>query len=122
MIKIIDKKSNINKLQHRKLAQGDWQKLSIAEQMANIGSEVVRASKWKEKGRDKLFKPALSRMLELIDLTASCHKNNLPRLTELLRTRECLLDFLVGENAYGSTISGWQKYFYAFNLLVRKPK
>ncbi len=29
--------------QHKKLAEGEWQKLSFLEQMANVGSEVLRA-------------------------------------------------------------------------------
>jgi len=36
-------------IQHKELAEGRWKDLSLCEQMANIGSEVSRTIKWKEK-------------------------------------------------------------------------
>ena len=39
---------------HQKMASGRWQKFTIFEQMANIGSEVGRALNWKEKNSEKL--------------------------------------------------------------------
>ena len=38
------------KRQHEGLASGGWEKLSLCEQMANIGSEVSRALNWRKKG------------------------------------------------------------------------
>jgi len=35
----------MKKILHKELAAGKWFKLSLAEQMANIGSEVSRAGK-----------------------------------------------------------------------------
>ena len=37
------------RFQHKELSQGKWQKMSLIEQMANIGSEVERAINWKNK-------------------------------------------------------------------------
>jgi len=37
-------------VQHSELAAGRWVTLSFIEQMANVGSEVERARKWREKG------------------------------------------------------------------------
>jgi len=34
---------------HRDLAAGRWKELGLSEQMGNIGSEVHRALKWREK-------------------------------------------------------------------------
>jgi len=35
--------------QHKQLASGKWNKLSLVEQMANDGSEGERAISWKKK-------------------------------------------------------------------------
>ena len=38
-------------IRHKELAEsGRWADMPFVEQMANIGSEVFRAGKWKEKG------------------------------------------------------------------------
>lgn len=34
---------------HKELAQGRWAQMPLAEQMANIGSEVSRAFNWQKK-------------------------------------------------------------------------
>jgi hypothetical protein len=97
-----------------------WNNLSIHEQIANIGAEVGRAIKWKKKNQ-KIFLNAFYRSLELIDLTVSDTKNK-NRLKELLRLREILADFLVGENIYQQTEKEIEKYFYYFNFAARKDK
>ncbi len=98
-----------------------WHKYSIFEQIANIGAEVGRAIKWKKKGKRDIFLNAFYRALELIDLTVSDTKNK-NRLKELLRLREILADFLVGENIYQQTEKEIEKYFYYFNFAARKDK
>jgi len=103
--------------QHKELARGRWLKLSFFEQMANVGSEVERAIKWREKNKD-YFQMALERALELLDLTADDGKN-IHRLGELLRLREVLADYFYFDNIYGSTDKKWQNYFLAFNHAAR---
>lgn len=104
--------------QHKNLASGRWQKLSFFEQMANIGSEVFRANKWRNKNLD-LSQTAFERSLELFDLTINDPKNQ-HRLKEILRAREVWADYFAGDNAYGSSDEIWNKYFYAFNYAARK--
>lgn len=103
---------------HKQLAQGRWKKLSLITQFANIGSEVERAIKWKNKNNSKYFMLAFERALELIDLTA-CDKKNTKRLKELMRIREMLVDYFLYDNVYHSTDTQWQKYFYCFNYASR---
>lgn len=103
--------------QHKELAQDRWLKLSFFEQMANIGSEVERAIKWREKNKD-YFRLAFERALELLDLTADDIRNK-SRLKELLRLREVLADYFCFDNIYGSTDKKWQNYFWAFNYAAR---
>ncbi|GAB4218836.1 MAG: hypothetical protein Fur009_1950 [Candidatus Microgenomates bacterium] len=98
-----------------------WHKFSIFEQMANIGAEVGRAIKWKKQGKKDIFLNAFYRALELIDLTVADKKNK-DRLKEILRLRETLADFLVGENIYNQTEEQIEKYFYYYNLAARKDR
>lgn len=105
---------------HTDLLQ-DWNSYSIYEQMANIGAEVGRSINWKEKDNKKMSTNALYRALELIDFTVADPKN-IQRLSELLRMREILVDYLCGENIYHSTHEGWSTYFYHYNLAARNLK
>lgn len=104
--------------QHQQLAGGRWQELSFFEQMANIGSEVERTIKWKNKNNREYAEKAFIRALELFDLTAADNKNK-KRLKEILRARETFADYFAGKNIYCSTDEQWQKYFYAFNFAAR---
>lgn len=104
--------------QHQQLAGGGWQKLSLAEQLANVGSEVARAIIWKNKNNPAYSQEALVRALELLDLTIA-GQNNYFRLKELTRLREALVDYFYFDNQYSSSDSLWQKYFYCFNYQAR---
>lgn len=107
-------------LKHKDLAQGKWQTFSLAEQLANIGSEVNRANRWKEKD-EKLFWSAVERALELFYLTiADPRWRN--RLKELTRLREVFCDAVLGGKEYGSTLQSLEQYFFYFAVYSRKPK
>ena len=56
------------------LTEERWFKLSFFEQMANLGSEVSRAIKWKKKDPER-SKCAFESALELLDLTIKDIKN-----------------------------------------------
>jgi len=99
-------------LQHR------WKDLSFAEQMANVGSEVERALNWKEKGNEEYCKLAFFRALELLGFTIAEAKGY-PKLKELCRTREALIDYFCFDNVYGSTAKSWRNYFYCFTYQAR---
>ena len=99
---------------HKELAAGRWFKLSLLEQMANIGSDVERTISWKNKGDLEYSRQAFERALELIDLTVADSKNK-ARLKEILRAREALVDHFMCDNEYNSTDESWQSYFFAFN-------
>ena len=106
-------------LQHKELANGRWEKLSFCEQMANVGSEVERTIKWRQKKNSNYSQQAFVRALELLDLTIACQKKNWARLKELSRVREALADFFQFDNIYSSTDVSWQKYFLNFNYAAR---
>ncbi|MFH0887052.1 MAG: hypothetical protein V1843_02670 [bacterium] len=60
--------------QHRELASGRWQSLSLMEQLANVGSEVERTISWRKKNNADYSRMAFDRALELLDLTIADRK------------------------------------------------
>ena len=54
--------------QHKTLSDGRWNSFSFSQQIANIGSKVPLAIKWKKKGRMDQMEKDVIRCLELIDL------------------------------------------------------
>jgi len=104
--------------QHREMAAGRWNRLSFAEQMANIGSEIERTVAWKAKGHPDYSQRAFERALELLDLTIADERNRM-RLRELLRVREALADHFAFDNSYRSSPEDWQRYFRFFLAAAR---
>lgn len=103
---------------HKKIIDR-WKKYSIFEQMANIGAEVGRAINWRKKNNVKMSLNAFYRALELIDLTIEDKKNR-HLLKEILRLREILADYFVGDNIYRSSDEDFEKYFYHYSFAARK--
>ena len=102
---------------HKNLASGNWQKLSLFEQLGNIGSEVGRARSWR--GRDeKNFSGAVDRALELFDLTIADARWK-DRLREILRAREFFCDAVFGKGEYGNSLEDLEKYFLQFAIAAR---
>jgi hypothetical protein len=104
-------------MQHQDLASGRWQKFSLVDQLANVGSEVGRALSWQDKNEEN-SRMAFERGLELLDLTIEDPKNK-KRLKELLRVREMLADYFMYDNIYSSNVEKWNSYFNAFNYAAR---
>ena len=106
-------------IQHKELAEGRWQEMSFCEQMANIGSEVSRTIKWKEKNNPNQSQKAFERALELIDITLT---TNLRRtaLIELCRLRENLCEEYFKPDTKG--IEKINKYLFQFAIASQKRK
>jgi len=107
------------KRQHKELASGRWKELPLSEQMANVGSEVSRALNWRRKGNTEYCQKAASRALELLDLSLESAESY-PRLKELARLREALVDYFYGSNEFSSSEALWRRYFDHFNYAARK--
>jgi hypothetical protein len=106
--------------QHKTLSQGDWQKLTLMEQMGNIGGEISRAAR--AEGRDgQLFWGAVMRALELFDLTLDD-----PRLRgrrwEIARAREIFCDAVFGNKEYRTSLNDLTRYFDQFAYASRLQK
>ena len=106
--------------EHKNLAEGGWQKLTLAEQMANIGSEISRAIKWREKDKN-LFQKALIRALELFDLTILDPRWK-SRLKEITRAREIFCDTVFGDKKYATTLHNLLRYFDIFAFAARRNR
>lgn len=106
-------------IQHKDLAAGRWSGMSFTEQMANIGSEVERALNWRAKRNADYSQKAYERALELTDLTLGSIKEP-PRLKEVARIREALVDYFSGTNEFASTDDAWKKYFLGFTYAARR--
>ena len=91
--------------------------MSLVEQLANVGSEVGRISRWKEKDPQACEK-AFSRALELLDLTIQDPRWQ-GRRKELTRVREFLCDAMLGGSEYGSNFVDLDRYFYHFAVGAR---
>jgi len=105
--------------QHKDLAAGRWSRMPFLEKMANIGSEVERALKWRAKHNTAYSDQAAERALELVDLTLDTVKG-FPRLKEIARLREAFVDYFYGTNQFMSTETSWRKYFLSFTYAARK--
>ncbi len=105
-------------IEHKELAAGRWKSFSFVEQMANIGSEVERALNWRAKNNPDYSQKAFERALELLDLSLEVAKD-FPRLKELARSREVLVDYFFGNNEYGSDEKFLRQYFLDFTVAAR---
>lgn len=106
-------------VQHKDLSSGRWGQMSLCEQMANIGSEISRALSWQKKGKEEFCRKAVSRSLELLDLSLDSAES-FPRIKELARLREAVVDYFYGANQFSSSETLWRKYFDHFNYALRK--
>jgi len=104
--------------QHPDLAAGGWSRLSLLEQLGNVGSEVSRALRWKDKD-SKLFDGAMIRALDLLDLSIGDPRWR-RRLKELVRAREFLCDAWLGGGHDQSDLRSLDRYFFQFALAARK--
>lgn len=104
---------------HKDLTFESWAAQNIFQMMGNIGSEISRAIKWKQKGRQEIWQAAFDRSLELFDLTKEVNTIPSSQKSEIHRSREVWCDFMVGDNEYKSTAESIQKYFDEFAIAAR---
>lgn len=92
---------------------------SLAEQLGNIGSEVNRVIRARED--EKRFDHAVTRALELFDLTLSDPRWR-KRLKELARARELFCAAVLGNTEYGTSLEDLNAYFFHFALAARSNR
>ena len=97
----------------------NWKNFPITYQMGNIGSEVSRSLKWSAKGNEARANKAIDRALELFDFTIEANIKNHPRLTEILKAREELCDYVFGGNSWHTDPAKMQKYYDGFATMAQ---
>lgn len=107
---------NLN--QYKESLKKSWNNYSLEEQLANIGAEVGRTAKWRDKDQ-KLFEGAMHRALELFDLTMDDPRWK-GHLTEIGRVRELFCEAAEKGKIYGTTLKDLERYFIPFMFLTRK--
>lgn len=108
----------MNIIFHKESAAGSWYKLSLAEQLGNIGSEVGRAANSKGKN-EELFQGSFQRALELFDMTLEDSRWRGRRM-EIARARELFCSAALGEIEYQTTLHDLNNYFLQFAFAARK--
>lgn len=108
----------MNSNQYKQELKKSWDKYSLEEQLANIGAEVGRTAKWRNKD-DKLFKGAMFRALELFDLTMDDSRWK-GHLREIVLVRELFCEAAEKGEIYNTTLSDLEAYFMPFMILARK--
>lgn len=106
---------------HRDLAEGKWHQLSLAEQLANVGSEVSRCIKWKGR-KEPISSRAAERALELMWLTKSDPKHRGSRLRKLCRLNEVMVNDLMGYSDFKPDLPRLEAYFSAFAVLANRER
>ncbi len=101
-------------IHHTGLTLEHWFTLSLAEQLSNVGSEIERTIRWRDKGNKEYSRLSFERALELLMLTKIDPKHK-GRRKELCRAYEALVDYFMFDNEYNSTDKQWQDYFYQFS-------
>ena len=105
------------------MAAGRWFEFTLAEQMSNIGSEVNRYVKWKNKNQEDLAQKAFERALELMNLSMLDKKfYNTPKLKEIGRLKETFIDTVSFGNNYNVPLDFFQKYFLDFGIIASKQR
>lgn len=90
------------------------------EQLAHVGSEVERAIRAHASGNHSRFDGALTRALELFDLTAADERWRGPQLREILRAREEFCRLFFDQTVSSESARGLSRYFLAFAVAARR--
>lgn len=96
-----------------------WSKMTIQEQMGNIGSEVGRSiNAWRAHDTER-FNGALNRALDLFDATTEQLINqHSPRAKEVLRARDQYLS-LFFDGTFNTDADNIENYFMQYALTAR---
>ena len=92
------------------------------EQLAHVGSEVERAIRAHESGRQARFDSALARALELFDFTANDRRWSGHRPREILRAREEFCRLFFDPGVPPTSAAGLRRYFLAFAVAARSTR
>ena len=90
-----------------------WFDMPVTKQISNIGSEVARAIRWKNKGDYQKARSFCNKAIEFWLLTEEDPKNR-HRVGEFNCAVEELRDYFLGDNIYQTTDDILTRYYDAF--------
>lgn len=99
-----------------------WERFTLMEQLANVGSEVDRAMRAYEARNVPRFENALSRALALFDLTVADGRWRGHRRREILRAREEFCRLFFDPDPPRASADGLRRYFLAFAVAARAAR
>jgi hypothetical protein len=105
---------------HPDLAAGRWHAMPLVTQLANIGSEVDRAIRARERTNPERWASAFARALELFDLTAADTRWRGNRRREILRARELFCGLFYAAAPAAGDAAFLRKYFLEFAVAARR--
>lgn len=94
-----------------------WYDMFLAKQISNIGSEVHRAIRWKNKGDIEKQRNFCNKAIKFIELSMSDEKN-IHRKQEFGYAIEELEDYFLGDNVFQTTDEILIRYYDSFLSLV----
>jgi len=95
-----------------------WNNFSLAEKMANIGSEILRMAASKERNDEPNIQKSAERALELIDLSITGEQRG-RSLEEFLRLRDIVADYYIGQQIFQTSKRELSSYFLPFAFVDR---
>lgn len=101
---------------HGGLTHERWKRLSLSDQLANIGTEVARAARAKNRQDETRLQQHFDLALQLFEFTLDDERWRYQRI-EIGRAREIVCDFLAGDNEYESSSESLDAYFLPFSYL-----
>lgn len=95
-----------------------WFCLSLAQQLGNVGSEISRARQCETAGDETNREAALSRALDLLDVTLDDERLRATgRRKEIARLREVLADWYCRQGEYRIAPEALEEYCISFTLM-----
>jgi len=86
--------------------------MSVGEQISNVGSEVERALRFREKD-ERSCMVHVSKAIELLERSQRDPKNR-TRIAELGNCKVELIDYFIGDNIYGTTEEQLRRFYDSF--------
>lgn len=96
-----------------------WNKMSLAQKLGNIGSEVARAIYWQDKGESKEFDFCYHNILAMLNSTINGLQDQPLKRKELLLLKEVLVSYFE-KRGFQKSKEALKNYFLPFALLATK--
>lgn len=98
----------------------NWESMSLAEQLGNVGSDFERAVRWKQQQQPQLAAKAAQRTLAQLDATLTDNRYAGQARKEIARLREEVCRELFSGEINIASAQQLQRYFLAFATAAQR--